>query len=403
MPTLSEYFEAEARDMIALLDRGLQEAAVPDAAELHRAARAVRGAAQMAREDRVYRAAGALEMALRGLMASQIQWSAALADDIRATLDDLQALLAGGADDELESRAAQVVRRWSDAGVQLPPHIAGGEARETGATGPRHEFREFRDFAAREVAGVADVLESAVQQLATDPMNREPLRLVLRRQRALLGSARLDDLPVVAEILRAIEDLTRVIAKLDIGVKREWLDIYRVARDALRSAIGPLERNEDPQPTHALSRLRHMREELIERYGTGEAVSAAHDTAGLVQATQATQSAGDSQDETPGWAAPAPAAGAAHDDESEDLVLLEEDQVVATGGAVAQPLPPVAPAVAGAAGGVVVPVDQLLYDRDGALRRILELRDVISAATADDPAARAAADELFDLVRLALG
>src|SRR5690606_36296035 len=83
---------------------------------------------------------------------------------------------------------------------------------------------EFRAFAAREAGGIAETLDRGILDLQEDPMNREPLRTILRRQRALLGSARLDEIPVVAEILRAIEDLTRMIVKLDIGVRREWLD-----------------------------------------------------------------------------------------------------------------------------------------------------------------------------------
>ena len=47
-----------------------------------------------------------------------------------------------------------------------------------------------------------------------------------------------------------------MIAKLDVGVKQEWLDIYRVAREGLRAAIEPLRADVDPPPTHALARLR---------------------------------------------------------------------------------------------------------------------------------------------------
>jgi chemotaxis protein histidine kinase CheA len=399
MPSLSEYFETEAREMLALLERGLRSAPTPDTAELHRAARAVRGAAQMAREDRIYRAAGALEVALRGVMASQLAWSAEVADRVRSTLEDLNALLEGGDEGELDERAAGVARRWTDAGVQLPAHIAGHDTAATTAARPDAEFREY---AAREVAGIADTLEAGVQQLAADPMNREPLRNILRRQRALLGAARLDELPVVAEVLRAIEDLTRVIAKLDIGVKREWLDIYRVARDALRSAVGSLDRNEDPAPTHALSRLRHMREELLERYGAGEAVSAAHESAGLVQATQSGAPA------TPALAGPGDviATEAGTDDAGEageepaELVLLDAE--VPAGAGVALVVEPLGDEDSPGEQDAVM-VDMLGYDRESALRRILELRPAIYAATGSDPAAVAAADELFDLVRIAQG
>ena len=47
----------------------------------------------------------------------------------------------------------------------------------------------FYEFAAREAAGIADTLDHGIQDLQTDPMDREPLTAILRRQRALLGSA----------------------------------------------------------------------------------------------------------------------------------------------------------------------------------------------------------------------
>src|SRR5690606_6605696 len=130
------------------------------------------------------------------------------------------------------------------------------------------DTREFREFAAREAAGIADVLDHAIADLQANPMDRDSLTNILRRQRALLGSARLDGIPVLSDILRAVEDLSRVIVKLDVGVKKEWLDIYRVARDALQTTIAPLLRDELPESSHSVSRLRHMREELLERYGS---------------------------------------------------------------------------------------------------------------------------------------
>src|SRR5690606_18277832 len=139
------------------------------------------------------------------------------------TIDDLRVLLDGVEhEDVLDERVSEAARRWKD-----PRSAAPAPAPEPADD----STREFREFAAREAAGIADVLDRGIQDLQDDPMDREPLKAILRRQRALLGAARLDEIPVIAEILRAVEDLTRIIAKLDIGVKREWLDIYRVARD----------------------------------------------------------------------------------------------------------------------------------------------------------------------------
>jgi chemotaxis protein histidine kinase CheA len=269
----------------------------------------------------------------------------------------------------------------------------------TGAAAPapaRDAVQEFRSFAAAEVEGIADALDKGVQALSDNPMDREALKAILRRQRALLGAARLDEIPVVAEILRAVEDLTRVIAKLDIGVKREWLDIYRVAREGLKAATEPLRANENPQPSHPLSRLRHMRAELLERYGTGEAVSAAGGPEqGLVQAksmTEAPVDAGATVMPRDASAAPQPPSA----------------QAPAASAAASAQAPTPAPSSAAQANAAaselpIVDIVSLQYRGSEALRRALELRATVEAIAADDIDARDAVEELFDLIRLAQG
>jgi hypothetical protein len=54
-----------------------------------------------------------------------------------------------------------------------------------------------------------------------------------------------------------------------------------------------------------------------------------------------------------------------------------------------------------AAESATVPIESLLYDRKQALRRALELRDLV-ALSAIDPVTHEAIDELFDLIEIAL-
>jgi chemotaxis protein histidine kinase CheA len=355
MPTLNQYFEAETRDLLGQLQRELQSTA-PDTSLLHRAARAVRGTAQMARADRLQRAAVAFETALRDLAGERVAWSAEFAQRARDSVEDLFDMLRLSHDDPAQDDLlTRILERW---------HVT-GPAPVQAAAERMPDMGEFRRFAAREIDAIASALDVALHQLAATPMDREPLKVVLRRQRALLGSARLDSIPVVAEILRAVEDLTRVVAKLDVGVKQEWLDIYRVARDGLRAAVEPLERDEDPPSSHAVSRLRHIRNELLERYGAAESAS--------FQEPAEDPPVGD-----------------------EAVLELSDDQSVADGAASGLD----EPAAAGSAEPVAI--DQFLYDREGALRRALELRPLIQRAVADDVQASEAADELFDLIAIAL-
>src|SRR5688500_17726271 len=168
MATLTEYFETEARDYLTQLDRDLERPR-PDAALLQRVARALRGSAQMAREDRVVRAAGMLEAAARAVADGRMQWSEELAVRARQTVADLRALVERRqSTTALDAVADSAVERWRDAGIQVP---VGGTKRapDTRASASR----EFRSFAAREVSAIAEALDRGMQQLSVAPMDRE--------------------------------------------------------------------------------------------------------------------------------------------------------------------------------------------------------------------------------------
>lgn len=400
MATLNDYFRTEARDFLRSVEREIANG--PNAATLLQAVRGLRGTAQMAREQRVHRVAHAFETFARSLASGTATWSPDVADRARATLDDVRKLLESHADDEeLDGVAAEAAARWQDVDTSTAITAAPRTHSDAGAG-----TREFREFAAREAAGISDVLDHGIQQLQDDPMNREPLKEILRRQRALLGAARLEEIPPIAEILRAVEDLTRVIARLDIGVKREWLDIYRVARDALQSTIAPLLRDELPEPSHAVSRLRHMHEELLERYG-GDAAAETHGEGFMDPAASSgpqplapfvsrTRPAAP-EPEVQGATAPPPVVSAAPvtaraqpaAEPPAETLELDESSIVA----VEEETEPAAD---------VIEIDTLSYTREDALRRALELYESIARSVAHDPQARDAVEELFDLIRIAL-
>jgi hypothetical protein len=408
MATLREFFDHEARRSFAQLEQQLAAVASPDPAELYHAIRSLRGAAQMAREDLVHRGAGMFEEAARRLVSGSLQWSPDLAQRVRATVDDLYDLTRRD-DDEMqqEKRLAGLFERWRSVGVYPPAHPASVVADPSTGPSTAEAAREFREYVAGEVAAVADTLETGIRQLLDDPMDREPLRLVLLRQRALLGAARLDEVPIIGEILRAVEDLTRVIAKLNVGTKHEWLDIYRVALEALRASIEPLAAGDDPRETHAVKRLRHLREELLERYGTGEVVSAAHEAGGLVQAQPFADPPPPS---APGVTAEAHFAGIAPFTPPPFVdtapLHVADDDVLELSDEVIVDAPHDAPVDHDAPDDHDAPVDhdavsidELVYRGAAAVQRARELRDAIAAAAAD-PRLAEAADELLDLVRL---
>ncbi len=430
MATLHDFFVSEVTDHLERFEAALAE--TTDAGQLHRSARAIRGAAQIAREDAAYRAARVLENATRELLTGALAFDNAMTDRLRASVEDVRAIARGA---EAEARADAIVARWDQVGVGAEQH----PARQGGA----QETRAFLEYAAHEVAGIASALDRSIAALTADGMNREPLKAVLRRQRGLLGSARLEEIPVLAESLRAVEDLTSIIGKLDVAVRNEWLDVFRCARDVLASAAPLLETGRQPDVTTALRRLRVLRHELLERHGIGEAISTAHED-GLSQPQaqdelvleEVVTSAGAGRAEsfgTPGDAARGDdAAGGDATDTGAPVPPAESGPaesapVAASASAEPETGPPssrassapVGPTFAtdaepapGAPGSVSprptpapptegVDVRELQYRGERALQRAAELRPVLERMLADTRGGREALAELYDLLRLA--
>jgi chemotaxis protein histidine kinase CheA len=285
----------------------------------------------------------------------------------------MDALVKGGETDDIaDSRLQRALDRWREVGIDVTTHAVAA----AGATQLSDASRQFRQFAAHEVGGIITEMESALEALAVDPRSRDPLKAILRRQRALLGSARLQEIGVVAEALRASEDMTKVIAKLNVPVKEEWLAVFRSARDVLKASIDPLQRGETPGPTPALSKLRTLRQELLDRYGEGEALS----VAGGAPPPPV-------MPVTPVASAPAPTA-------PQPAAPRPAPQVAAP------TLPTPVPAAASENG--VVTIDSLLYRGERALNRALELQPDFERLAGESSEAREKVGELFDLIRLGI-
>lgn len=353
MPTLREFFVTEATDLLGQLQKLVQrlDAGSTDHPELARHAKGLRGSAQMAREDRVYRAALGLESAARSIIGGALAWNEEVSTRVRRSLEDIDALVRGGeADEAADDRVRRSVERWREVGVAFPEDQQGSPAAVQQIS---EASRQFRQFAAHEVAGIVAEMEVSLETLAADPRNRDPLKAILRRMRALLGAARLDEISVVGEALRATEDLTRVIAKLNVPVKEEWLSVFRSAREVLKASLEPLQKGEIPGPTPALSKLRVLRQELLDRYGEGEAV-----------------------------ATPAP--------------LTASAAAATISAATAQTVPAPAPEPAQPQSEAAMPIEAFMYTGNAALQRALELRNDVKAGNTD------AIDEVFDLIQLGI-
>ena len=372
MPTVREFFLAEANTYLEKL-RGVVQSAtgtVVDAGELHRLARGLRGSAQMARADNVQRAAQVVESAARTFSSGGAQWNADAQRRMSDTIEDLEVLVQSSEGvRQMEARVAAVAARWMESG--LPTDAAGLQ---------RGGDEDFRRYAAREVSTLADHLQAAIDVLEERPLDRDPLKAILRHQRALLGSARLEEMPVLTETLQTIDEVTRLIARLNVGVEGEWLEVYRCAREVLAGIAPGLERGETSAPPGtAASRLRNARQELLERYG-----AALQQGAPAAAGAQAQSPAAPA---APPASAPSPEPAA----EPEAAPLPELEQQAAPESDEAEPEPDTSD---------IVGIETLLYRGNDALDRALELRAEIERETGSD-SARAAVEELFDLIELA--
>lgn len=464
MPSLRDYFLTESADYLERLD-SIASGDENDSEGLLRAARALRGAAQMAREDRVRDVASALEVAARQITRGERAWDDDTRRRVRETVSDLKSLsTAGEADSAGASAGEQALARWREVGVA--PDESAAAAQVSGQSAPPDA--ELRRYVATETRGVIEELERAIPVLTRSPMGRDPLKGILRRQRALLGSAGLERYPVVAATLQALEDATRKIARQNLSVEGDWLAFYTKAHVILGEAVPRIEAGRMGDPAGAVfSELRSLREKLIGAqaeepafqppaapYGGGEPrevigffrdeatklVDRVERMAGAFAAATEERRGQLRQDlrdalnalrdtsRTFGFEEPARASEQALARLAEAAASsllgtvtrlretiqsvtgeLGEDAAPADGGARAD-MPTAAPADrAGVAPtpatgeAPVVPIEDLLYRGDAALRRAQELRPQIERALASgDGAARESLDELFDLMRLAM-
>ncbi len=262
MAIVRDFFRTEADECLRRLEELLEAAATGslDAPELLRVARLLRGSAQMAREEEVASVARALETVARGVVSDVVAWDEELAARVRSTVADLQALVESTEPQpDRGARAARAKRaldRWVQPAAPAAPPTPAADADE-----------EFQDFAAREVASIGAEMDRCLPVLVREPRNREPLKAILRRQRALLGATRVDDLPPVAEALRAIDRICRLIARQDVPVEGDWLELFRTARRVLAESVEGMVAGTPPATTPSLEPLRRIRDGLLGRYG----------------------------------------------------------------------------------------------------------------------------------------
>jgi colicin import membrane protein len=225
MATLRGYFEREANE---LLDR-LGEFAEPSTpatggtAELYRVGRELRGAAQIAREDRVFQLARQVEHAARDAAARSSSLDAALRELVASTVADLRHLMAGRESEaEADARLSAALRRW--------PATRAVDGESGSSAG------EFEALAPREIAAIAAAPERALA--APERALAAPERALAAPEAAAEAEAvpveRLcyDDAGAIRRALELRETIERAVASDPDGAAavEELFDLLRIAR-----------------------------------------------------------------------------------------------------------------------------------------------------------------------------
>lgn len=258
-----DYFAMEASEYIDRL-RGLVDAEVsPAAAELVRYARALRGAALMANQQPIARAANGLEGLSRALRDGARGWDSTTKETATRAVEALAGFVkrsaqwtpADGAAAEQLAKDLEAMAGGAVTPLRTPSSSAATAAESAGAAALDAGARAFL---ARESALIAAALGQAAAALRSAPPARDALQGVLRRMQPLRGLAALGDLPPLPDLLEAVERAIGEVGRLPATPPGAG-DVFEAAAKALtRAAQDVTERglpNADAEESQAFATL----------------------------------------------------------------------------------------------------------------------------------------------------
>lgn len=205
---MDDFFTLEAGEYLERLTTLMAVAGPPNADELVRFSRALRGGALMASHQPIARAASGLERLLRSYRDGKRSWGPELAALVREAVDVLRTLV-------------ERVRQWTPDDTARADRLAlqlEGNSAPVAAPAPAAapSSAGLRAFLAREAASLATVLDQAARALPLGTA-AEPIQAVLRRMQPLRGLAALSDFPPLPDLLDGVERSATGVARLEIS------------------------------------------------------------------------------------------------------------------------------------------------------------------------------------------
>src|SRR5881409_3096288 len=239
---MSDFFALEAGEYLERLDGLLAAGDSPNADELVRLARALRGSALMANQHAIARTAAALEALARAVREGRRAWDPQTKQMAVRGVDDLKIFV----------RRAPA---WSDADTakaealsQELEQLAGRPSAQVRAAEAMGLDAGARAFVAREGAAIASALDRAGRALRTNPMAHDPLQQVLKSLQPLRGLAALNDLPPLPDLLEGIERAIAELSRSGLAPPANVAELFQAAATAIaRSARDVAERGR-PDP-----------------------------------------------------------------------------------------------------------------------------------------------------------
>ena len=251
-----DFFILEASEYVEQLD-GLLDAggaSGPNADELQRIARALRGSATMARLPSFSEVAAGIERVGRAMRENSLRWEPALSAVVVAAVDDSKLLLRhvrtwGDAEDtRARARVAELSRYGAPRGA-TPMASASLQAHD--------------DYLANEAANIGAGLEL----VATRPADQGAAANVLRRVRALRGIASVKDYPTLADVLEAAEQAAQPLEQGGATLGAQRIALLTAAATVLRGVASGIRSGTGHPPAadvvNFATALEAMREEEV--------------------------------------------------------------------------------------------------------------------------------------------
>ncbi len=226
---IDDFFVLEASEYLDRLAVLAGNSVAPNADELVRFTRALRGSALMANQQAIARASSGLEHLVRAFRDGKRTWDHDLTSLTREAVDMLRTLV-----ERVRTWTPDDTARAERLALQLEA-AAGPTVRHSGGA-PIISDTGVRAFLAREAAALGSVLDQGARSLLAGSAPPETLQAIQRRMQPLRGLAALTDFPPLPDVLDGIERAVVGVSRLEISPTDGGARLESAARALGRAA-----------------------------------------------------------------------------------------------------------------------------------------------------------------------